>query len=57
MTTSIEKYPIDKIGSWPEKDAIDLIKPDIPGIEYILESLRRRPEPEGRGALIVGDHD
>jgi len=56
-TEPIAQYPSDKLGSWPEEEAIRLIKPDIGDIEHILESLRRRRGHDGRGGLIVGDHD
>jgi hypothetical protein len=53
--TSIDQYPSEKTGSWPEDDAITRITPDIPHIAHLLKRLRRPRRKDGRGAIIAGD--
>jgi hypothetical protein len=53
----IVEYPIDKIGSWPEDEALSRIFPDIPHIKHLLKRLRRPRRKWGRGAIIAGDHE
>jgi hypothetical protein len=54
---SIAQYPTDNLGSREEREAVKIIKPEIPNIETILARLRERRPKDGRGGLIVGGYE